>query len=237
MQITMIGHSTVLIETRGQRILIDPFFQKFGNLAYRRLTPPARTAHDLKVIDLVLLSHSHFDHIDYPYLRSLPVHIPILAQKHMFFSAIRAGKKFQYAEVWRSYNFGDVVITPVPAVHVAPTIGFIIQCELQSVYFAADTYFHPFMQKIHNRFKVDVALMPVTTYRIPMTMGEHGAVRAVELLEPKVVIPIHLGLQPRSPLLRTRQSPEGFASRLQQIDTNTQVMILREGESWNSPCS
>ena len=64
----MIGHSTVLIEIAGLRILTDPFFGE-GNLAYRRLCAPARTREELRDVDLVLLSHHHFDHVDGRFLR------------------------------------------------------------------------------------------------------------------------------------------------------------------------
>jgi len=63
-------------------------------------------------------------------------------------------------------------------------------------------------------------------------MGEKSGVRAVEALAPKTVIPIHLGIVPRSPLLRTNESPEGFRKRLVDARLETQVRILREGESW-----
>jgi L-ascorbate metabolism protein UlaG (beta-lactamase superfamily) len=234
MRITMIGHSTVLIETEGQRILTDPFFSGFGNLAYKRVKPPARKREELADVDLVLLSHSHFDHIDYGYLRSLPKDVPILANRSMFLSALRAGRSFEKAEVWKRYTFGSVAVTPVPAVHLAPTNGFVIESEGKTVYFAADTFERPFMQEIRRRFPLDVALLPVTTFVLPMTMGEQDAVRAVKVLEPSVVIPIHLGIQPRSPFLRTRQSPESFAQQLKQANSPTQVVILHEGETWNT---
>jgi len=62
--------------------------------------------------------------------------------------------------------------------------------------------------------------------------GLIGAVRAVRALSPKAVIPIHLGLAPRSPLLRTSQSPEGFRKRIQDAGLKAEVTVLREGESW-----
>jgi L-ascorbate metabolism protein UlaG (beta-lactamase superfamily) len=237
MQITMIGHSTVLIETEGQRILTDPFFSGFGNLAYKRMKPPAKKREELAVVDLVLLSHGHFDHVDYRFLRNLPRNVPILANRSMFLSALRAGRNIEKAEVWRRYTFGNVAVTPVPAVHLAPTNGFVIESEGKTIYFAADTFDRPFMQEIRRRFTLDVALMPVTTFVLPMTMGEQEALRAVKVLEPTVVIPIHLGIQPRSPLLRTRQTPESFAQRLKQANSPTQVVILREGETWTTEVS
>ena len=69
MKITMIGHSTVLVEIAGQRILTDPYFGLHGNLAYARPRPPARSREELSNVDLVLVSHNHFDHIDRRFLR------------------------------------------------------------------------------------------------------------------------------------------------------------------------
>jgi L-ascorbate metabolism protein UlaG (beta-lactamase superfamily) len=228
MKITLIGHSTVLIETQGKRLLTDPFFNLHGNPAYRRVAPPAMSREELAEVDLVLLSHSHFDHIDRPFLRALPSQTPVITN-------VRAGTNRIPAKLWQPVIFGPITITPVPAVHLAPTTGFVIQNEDVSVYFAADTYFRSFMTELRQRFRLDAALMPVTTYRIPMTMGESQAVRAVQALQPDVVIPIHLGIQPRSPLMRTNQTPEGFARRLQQAGSPTQVVILREGMSWSTP--
>ena len=62
MRITMIGHSTVLIEAGGMKILTDPYFGTWGNPAYKRLAPPARKREELRDVDLVLVSHNHWDH-------------------------------------------------------------------------------------------------------------------------------------------------------------------------------
>jgi L-ascorbate metabolism protein UlaG (beta-lactamase superfamily) len=106
------------------------------------------------------------------------------------------------------------------------------EVEDKRIYFAGDTYYRAFMKEIGKKFALDVALLPVTTYRIPMTMGEKSAVRAVDALSPKTVIPIHLGITPRNPLLRSGESPEGFMKRLRDAGSKTEVRILREGESW-----
>jgi L-ascorbate metabolism protein UlaG (beta-lactamase superfamily) len=74
--------------------------------------------------------------------------------------------------------------------------------------------------------------MPVSTYRIPLTMGEKGAVKAARDLRAGTVIPIHLGVQPRSPLLRTGQSPEGFEQRLREAGLHTEVVHLEDGDTW-----
>jgi len=234
MKITMVGHSTILIETQGKRILTDPFFKRWGNLAYKRTSLPAMSRKELADVDIVLVSHSHFDHIDRAFLGLLPCTTPVLAPRRMPFARLRLGKGLIKVDKWEKYTFGGIVITAVPAVHSAITNGFVIESDGLRIYFAADTYFNPFMTTLRQKFQIDLALMPVTAFRIPMTMGEKQAVEAVKILEPGIVIPIHLGIKPRSPLLRTRQTPEGFARRLEQIASKTQVVVLQSGASWSS---
>jgi L-ascorbate metabolism protein UlaG (beta-lactamase superfamily) len=67
-----------------------------------------------------------------------------------------------------------------------------------------------------------------------MTMGESGAVEAVKDLNPKTVIPIHLGLVPRSPLMRTKDSVEGFTTRLKSAGLSSEVIDLPAGESYSA---
>jgi L-ascorbate metabolism protein UlaG (beta-lactamase superfamily) len=229
----MIGHSTVLIETGGRHILTDPYFGARGNIAYARLAPPARTREELRNVDLVLISHNHWDHIDGPFLRALTADVPVLTPAWARWETrLRGARAPIGVKTWQQQPFGPVTVTAVPAVHLAVTTGYVLESEDQRVYFAGDTYNGPFMKEIGQRFRLDVALLPVTTYRLPMTMGEAGAVRAVQDLKPAVVIPIHLGVQPRSPLLRTSQTAAGFARRVREAGVQTEVIILREGESY-----
>ena len=64
MKVTMIGHSTVLIEAAGMKILTDPYFGTWGNLAYKRIAPPFKSREEMAAVDLVLVSHNHWDHTD-----------------------------------------------------------------------------------------------------------------------------------------------------------------------------
>ena len=73
MKITMVGHSTVLIEMGGQRVLTDPYFGLRGNPAFSRVAPPANSREESREVEGVLISHSHWDHVDGPYLRSLRI--------------------------------------------------------------------------------------------------------------------------------------------------------------------
>lgn len=74
MRVTWIGHATVLIQTAGLNILTDPVWSKrtgpFGR-GPKRVRPPGVRIEDLPRIDLVLISHDHYDHLDLPTLRRL----------------------------------------------------------------------------------------------------------------------------------------------------------------------
>jgi L-ascorbate metabolism protein UlaG (beta-lactamase superfamily) len=231
-QITIIGHATVLVEIGGLKIITDPYFDTWGNIAYKRLAHPTRTREALVDVDLVLASHNHWDHIDGRYLRMLGEDVPVLAPRRTsWVTRLYGAKRVTGVGLWESQQFGSVTVTPVPALHITPTIGFIIRAENRQVYYAGDTFYGPFMRRIGQRFALDVALMPVTTFRIPMTLGERSAVRAVRDLKPATVIPIHLGLQPRFPLLRTNHTPQGFERRLREAGLETNVVRLPEGET------
>jgi L-ascorbate metabolism protein UlaG (beta-lactamase superfamily) len=232
-KITMIGHCTVLIETDGKRIITDPYFGQWGSLVYKRLAPPARTREGLKDVDLVLISHNHWDHIDRRYLRLLPSSVPVVAPKLTAWTTkLHGAKNVVGVNTWETKHFEKLTVTAVPALHITVAVGYVIQSEEKQIYFAGDTYYHPFMEKVGQRFQLDIALLPMTGYRIPMTMGEKGAVRAVEVLSPKAVIPIHQAIIPRLALMRTDHTPEGFQRRVQKAGLECSTIVLQEEQSW-----
>lgn len=234
MRITMIGHSTVLVEAAGVRILTDPYLGGGGNPAFVRLAPPARAREELSDVQLVLVSHGHFDHLDGRFLRLLAPASMVLAPRLLSpLLKWRTAAQVKGLAPWQTLHYGQVTVTAVPALHWAPAVGYVIQGEGKCLYFAGDTFYRPFMQEIARRWAPQAALLPVTTFRLPMTMSEAGAVRAVQALRPAAVIPIHLGIQPRLPLIRTGQSVAGFTRRLRAAGLETQVVTLLEGDSWS----
>ena len=90
------------------------------------------------------------------------------------------------------------------------------------------------MAEIERRYRPEICLMPVATFQIPMTMGNRGALAATRLLRPRAIVPIHLGIEPRSPLLRRREGVDSFRALVRAEQMKVDVVSLAPGEqlSW-----
>lgn len=232
MKALLVGHSSVLLESGGTRVLLDPFFGG-GNLAYRRTSAPALGRGAVGPVDGVLVSHTHFDHFDGGYLRMLPREVPVyLPVTGRPWAMLKARRRLLALGAWQTVRIGGLEVTGVPARHLGPTMGFVIRDGDRCAYFAGDTYAGAFMTQIRDRLHPQVCLMPVATFRLPLTMGNTAALRATRLLAPATIIPIHLGVTPRSPLLRRRESGETFRERVRAAGLSTEVRLLAPGESY-----
>lgn len=229
MRITMVGHSCVLVETGDLRIITDPYFSTAGTAMAIRTAPPAYDRSELANVNLVLISHTHADHIDSTYLRLLPIATPVLVPAASRQQVINLGGQ-HVVGVKPGQDLSQVHV--VPASHFGPAVGYIIRSEGMNIYFAGDTFCRTFMAEIAAQYPLRAALIPVFTTRLPLAMNEQEAVRAVGLLKPQTVIPIHLDMQARPAWLRTGGSAESFRQLLHQTDLISELVILYSGESW-----
>jgi L-ascorbate metabolism protein UlaG (beta-lactamase superfamily) len=196
-----IGHSTVVIELDGVRLLTDPVTRaRVGPL--RRVEPVA-SPDRLRGIDAVLISHLHWDHLDVPSLRKLgrdtPIFVPAGAG-----SWLRSAGFGDVRELARGgeATVGAVDVRAVPAVHsgfrppfgpMAQALGFVIRGS-RSVYFAGDTDLFEGMGKLGP---IDMALIPVWGWGPTLGRGLHldprRAAEALRLIRPRAAMPIHWG--------------------------------------------
>ena len=233
-RITLINHSTLLIETAGRTILTDPVWSfrvsPFSRFGPRRHRAPGIALADLPKIDLVLISHNHYDHLDAGTLRLIaarhspriiaPLGLRPLVQKLGF-------SKIQELDWW---DEADSIFC-VPAVHFSARslfdrnqtlwCGYAFQTAAGLVYFAADTAFGGHFQQVRQRFGPPrVALLPIGAYEprwfmSAVHMSPSEALEAHRVLEARESIGIHQGTfqladenidQPRVDLVRYQQT-------------------------------
>lgn len=214
-RITPMGHATVLIQVAGLNILTDPHWSDRAGptswLGARRLCPPPVALDDLPPVDVVLLSHGHYDHLDRPTLAALKRRDGPRLVTGLNVGAVTRYDAIAELDWWQSAPLaGDVTATYVPAEHASARGpfdrnkslwgGFVIQTPAGTVYFAGDTGDGDHFAAIRERFgPPDVSLLPIGAYlprwfMKPVHLDPHEAVRAATTLQSRLSLPIHYGV-------------------------------------------
>ncbi|HEY6057324.1 MAG TPA: MBL fold metallo-hydrolase [Candidatus Limnocylindrales bacterium] len=226
--IALVGHSTVLVELDGVRLLTDPILRpRVGPLA-RIAPPPAPEVLDR--IDAVLISHLHWDHFDDRSVRHLGRHVRLIvpqgAAEHV---RSRGFSDVEELPAGVETRVGRLVVRATPAAHSgfrpplgprAEAAGYFVGGSSR-LYFAGDTDLFPGMADIDDR--LDVALLPVWGWgpRLgPDHLDPGRAAEAVNLLRPRLAVPIHFGslwpLGLKRPTVERRMAP---ALRFAELST------------------
>jgi len=191
LRITWINHSTVLIQVDGMNILTDPVFservspvQWFGP---RRYHPPGVAFEDLPVIDVVLISHAHYDHLDRTSIIRLarrfnPLFVAGLGLKTWLRKA--GAGRVATGDWWDTIALpGAVQLTVTPAQHWSRRglfdrnrtlwVSYWIESSAGGVYFAGDTGLADHFATIHERLGAPcVSLLPIGAYEPRWFMGQ-----------------------------------------------------------------
>lgn len=248
-RVTFLGHSTVLVALDGVRLLTDPILRpRVGPLV--RAYGPIERSH-LQSIDGVLISHSHWDHLDVGSLRLLGAGIPLLVPRGLG-SRLRARGFGRVTELEPGDELavGGLQVRATHAEHrgfgppVGPTersIGFLVVGS-RTIYFAGDTTLFAGMSDMAG--DVDLALMPVWGWGPRARASEHldplGAAQALALIRPRYAVPIHwgtlhpLGMRWLRPA--TRVEPPAQFARLARVHApDTTVRVLPVGATLDIP--
>jgi L-ascorbate metabolism protein UlaG (beta-lactamase superfamily) len=244
-RVTFLGHATVLIEIDGVRVLTDPLLrERVGPLTRLSGAPPVEAWAD---IDAVLISHSHWDHLDYGSLKMMGLDSHIVARRGMANDFRRRGfTRVTEVVPGEGLDVGAVRIEAVHAAHkgfgppVSGTdkcLGFIVHGTRQ-VYFAGDTAYFEGMADLD--IGLDLALLPVWGWGPTAKPSEHldpmGAARAAAVIRPRVAVPIHwgtlhpVGLRWMRPSTRI-DPPHQFALLVRRLAPGTTVRVLPTGAS------
>jgi L-ascorbate metabolism protein UlaG (beta-lactamase superfamily) len=242
--ITYVGHATVLVELDGTRLLTDPVLR--GRIAHLRRRGAAPAPEVARGIDAVLVSHLHYDHLDFPSLRRVGRDTRLLVPRGAARLVRRAGfPNTTELSPGETAQVGAVEIRATDASHDdrrrplgtrAAAIGFELRGTLR-IYFAGDTDLFDEMAELAG---VDIALLPIAGYSPKLGPGHldtERAAQAAALLQPKVVVPIHwgtlipVGLRGSRARAHLTEPPLEFAAEAARIAPQLTVTVLTPGET------
>ncbi len=216
LRVTMVNHSTVILQQRGANILTDPIWSnRAGPVSWvgpRRRRMPGVALENLPPMDAVLITHNHYDHLDLPTLHRL------MSRGDTTFivpTGVGALLRSQNIGPVQELDWGQSAVHPgftihsVPAVHFSARsffdrgktlwCGYVIECQGRFVYFAGDTAFGTHFAQIREAFgPVRLALLPIGAYEprwfmSPVHMSPEEALRAHDILGAATSVAIHHG--------------------------------------------
>ncbi|TML29202.1 MAG: MBL fold metallo-hydrolase [Actinobacteria bacterium] len=231
-RITWIGHSTVLIELDGVRLLTDPVFRPHV-LHLRRVTAAAEPPDG---VDAVLVSHAHYDHLDINSLTQVSGAARVVVPAGIAKRLRGWADDIVEVDVGDELEVGAVSVTATAAEHGRHAVGFVVTGSAR-IYFAGDTDLFDGMRELAPG--LDVALLPIAGWgpRLPPGhLDPARAAQALQLLRPRIVVPIHWGTYTRIGLSRDETAPaRRFAELAATHAPDVEVHVLPVGGSLDIP--
>lgn len=241
-RIVFVGHSTVLIELEGVRLLTDPLL--VSRVAHLRRHAPLVAENLVGEPNAVLISHLHHDHLDLASLRRLGRKTRLIVPSGAGRWLRRKGFNFvTELSAGESTSVDVLTVTAVEARHDgrrlggprAEPVGYLVKGK-SVVYFAGDTELFEEMANFARR--ADVALVPIAGWgpRLgPGHMNPSEAAQAIASIAPRLAIPVHWGTLRRIGLARRSRerlddSPRRFADQVAALSPDTEVRILMPGQ-------
>jgi L-ascorbate metabolism protein UlaG (beta-lactamase superfamily) len=216
LRVTWFGHSSMLIEIDGKRVLTDPMWSERASpiswLGPKRWFPPALALADLPQLDAVIISHDHYDHLDHETVRALDARgvkfvVPLGVGAHLEYWGVPTTRIVEL-DWWEKTQLGEVSVVCTPARHASGRFltdkdaklwaGYALVGPRHRAYYSGDTGLFPGMREIGERLgPFDVTMIEAGQYHHSWPdwhIGPEQAVRAHELVRGKVMLPVHWAL-------------------------------------------
>ncbi len=239
--ITWIGHASFLVRTHGRNILIDPNWANWLKVI-KRQRKPGMQLHDLPEIDLVLITHAHFDHLDRKTLRTIARDQPIIVP----FGVANLVHDLGFREVfeldeWDEMAIDGMRLTLTPCSHWGARVlhdshrgygGYLIETDGRSVFHCGDSAYFEGFRELGARKDIEIALLPIGAYDAPsgrsVHMNPEEAVQTFLDLKAKIFIPMHYGSFRLSyePL---DEPPSRLVKKARESGISDRIRFLTEG--------
>jgi len=255
--LTWIGHSTLLLQLKGKNILTDPHLSEraspVGWAGPRRVTPPGLTMEDLPLIDAVIISHNHYDHLDKPTIEALVRREG--GDKTIFFVPLRMKAWFEdlgisrvvELEWWASHPFEGLDVTAVPMHHWSKRnllthndvlwAGWVVASDDFRFIFFGDCGYSPIYRDIGEKLgPFDLAAIPIGAYEPRWFMKDQH-------VNPEEALQVHLDLKSKKSVAihwgtfvltdePLDEPPERLIEARKKENLNPgEFLILRHGET------
>src|SRR6202048_2851600 len=216
LRVTWLGHSTILLEIDGPPFLLDPVWRERAApttfVGPKRWFPPLIALRDLPPLDAVVLSHDHYDHLDYASIAALKDRVPVFVAPlgvgaHLERWGVRA-EKIVELDWWESRTFGDLTLSATPARHASGRVlflddgaklwsGYAFVGAHHRVYYSGDTGLFPDRGAMGDRFgPFDLTMVEIGQYDQAWPdwhLGPEQAVEAHRRVRGAVMLPGHWG--------------------------------------------
>lgn len=213
-RVTWFGHSTLLVEIEGRRVLVDPVFGQRCSPSHfvgpKRFHPVPMEVEALPRLDAVVISHDHYDHLDYPTVsrlagRDVPFVVPLGVGAHLEYWGIPA-QRIHELDWWQETVIAGLRLVATPARHFSgrgmgadQTLwsGWALIAERKRVYYSGDTaMFEGFTQIGERLGPFDAALIEVGAYDAmwaDVHLGPEQAIQAHRAVGGGLFFPVHWG--------------------------------------------
>ncbi|WP_138430862.1 MBL fold metallo-hydrolase [Fodinibius saliphilus] len=252
---TFVNHATYLLQVDDLNILTDPVWSfrasPYQWIGPKRMRPPGIAFEDLPDIDVVLLTHNHYDHLDLSTVKKLqkrykpkfivPLGVEKLLHDHGIINT-------SHLDWWDHHPISNSLsLTAVPAQHFSGRglfdrnktlwCGYVLHASIGNIYFAGDTGYGDFIRAIGNKFgPIHTSFLPIGAYKPrwfmqKIHMSPREAVKAHKYIQSQQSFAMHFGTFPMAddgmyePIEELKHALEEFQINKQQF------RVLNEGES------
>lgn len=208
-RITWVGHASFLVQFEDRSVIFDPNWATWMGPVKRQRLPGLRLE-SLPVVDLVCVSHAHFDHMHKTSLRTIQSRQGIVVPRGSGKLVKKLGfERVKEMAIWEEHVMDGIDVIHTPSHHWGARFGhdthrdyggFIVKTPNRNVYHAGDSAYFEGFKEIGKRYDIDIALMPIGAYEAPSGRDVHlnpeEALQAYLDLGANKLIPMHYATFP-----------------------------------------